>query len=461
MGYEDPVRAFKTSVGKQQQYKCPICIVGSTYNFIHMALKRHEQLTTVAVPAEGGEQVITEGEEEVITEATPPVPKNTSEPSQHNESKHDEVISHLSGDISHLSNISHVSDSRRSWSGSHRHDTAIPSHQPRGQRSTTGGSGNSFRHVTSKSELRRVKRCKGMLYGLKNIGDTVDTLTLLDSNGRDIKAEHIDGNGRKVCLRQIGGLCCAATTQALKECKPRYPNIKDIYLGLGTNDHLHAGEHPGERVEYIKALDHEVRKVFPSAMIHFLLPFTAIHGLGVRYVKNLADSIKDADVRWKIHQPPGMKGKLVTPALIHLTPAGRAIFTKWLSKTCARGAPLLTAASGRQSQVASHPIQRPINQVQNGLGHVLNIDGRGHIGVDAPSGKMSVDSQYAGSYPVQGVGIQERGGDLNNRPNVLVQRDAGVSNNINLDSLLKERLFELVMAPQTYFRPSNYRARWD
>ena len=304
-----------------------------------------------------------------------------------------------------------------------------------------------------------------MLYGLKNISETIDTLALLDSNARGILGEHIDGNGRKVCLRQIGGLCCAATTQALRECKPRYPKIKNIYLGLGTNDHLHAGEHPGERVDYIKALDHEIRKVFPSAMIHFLLPFTAIHGLGVRYVKDLGDSIRAAGVRWKIHQPPGMKGKLVAPALIHLTPAGRVVFTKWLSKTCAPGSPPFTAASGRQSQVSSHPTQRPIAQVdqlQNGgVGRVSNVDGRSHIGVDAPSGRIAVDP---GSYPVESVGIQVRGDDINKRPNVLVQREAVVSNcanSINLDSPLKERLFELVMGPQTYLRHSNYRSRWD
>ena len=140
-----------------------------------------------------------------------------------------------------------------------------------------------------------------MLFGLKNIPNTVDTLMILDSNGRDIKAEHIDATATKLCFRQIGGLCCAATTQALKQCRPRYPRIKSLYLGLGTNDHLHSHEHPGDRVEYIQNLDREARIVFPKADINFILPFSAIKGLGADYVTNLAASIKAAGVRWKIH----------------------------------------------------------------------------------------------------------------------------------------------------------------
>ena len=52
-----------------------------------------------------------------------------------------------------------------------------------------------FRHVVSDHERRRIKRCKGMIYGLKHVSRTVDTLLILDSNGRSISSEDIDGNG--------------------------------------------------------------------------------------------------------------------------------------------------------------------------------------------------------------------------------------------------------------------------
>ena len=102
-----------------------------------------------------------------------------------------------------------------------------------------------------------------MLYGLKNISETIDTLALLDSNARGILGEHIDGNGRKVCLRQIGGLCCAATTQALRECKPRYPKIKNIYNICAQN----FPRVTTEEVTYLCSLYHT------SPLFHNLLTF--------------------------------------------------------------------------------------------------------------------------------------------------------------------------------------------
>merc|ERR1712055_539551 len=70
MGYEDPVRAFKISVGKQK-YKCPICVVASSYDFLHLVLNKHEQLAKPAVPAATEEAEDTVGESE---EPPPPPP---------------------------------------------------------------------------------------------------------------------------------------------------------------------------------------------------------------------------------------------------------------------------------------------------------------------------------------------------------------------------------------------------
>ena len=319
-------------------------------------------------------------------------------------------------------------------------------HIPNGQRprnSTTAS--DNFRRVLSQPEFRRVKRCKGMLYGLKNIPTSVDSLMLLDSNGRDIKAENIDGSGSKLCFRQIGGLCCAATTQALKECKPKYPKIKNLYLGLGTNDHLHSQEHPGERVDYIKSLDKEVRKVFPKASLHFILPFSAIKGLGETYVRSLAASIKDAGVRWKIHQSPAMKGKLVAPNLIHLSKEGKDIFVKWLRKICSfespsssglnssQGLPSSGLPSGSQQPQAHMSTQQP----QVYMGHKQPQTHTGTL-----TGQPVVDSQFP-------------------TPSLRNYIHGVESTPINIDRLLKERLFELVMAPQTYTRHPNHKSRWD
>ena len=213
MGYDDPVKAFKVSLGKQQ-YKCPICIVGSTYDAIHLALKALEKLAKPAAPAEGGE-VQFDGDAPAnveVQDGDAPANVEVQDVSGGNVS----VESHATSiSISLMSLLSLMSlqslltgqrFSQRSLRPDNS-DTNIPASQPR-PRTSTVGSGYSFRNIVSPSELRRIKRCKGMLYGLKNIANSVDSLAILDSNARGIKAEDIDGSGSKVCLRQIGGLCC-------------------------------------------------------------------------------------------------------------------------------------------------------------------------------------------------------------------------------------------------------------
>ena len=175
-----------------------------------------------------------------------------------------------------------------------------------------------FSPVVSVAEQRRIKRCKGMLHGLKHIPSTVDTLLILDSNGRSISGEDIDGSGNKICARAIGGLCVSATTTALTDLKITYPKIKTLAFGLGTNDHLHARQHPGDIEVYVQLLNTAARKVFPEAKIHFILPFSAIKGLNQDFVNKLDQAIRNSGVGWKILKTPSMKGNLEPPSFIHL-----------------------------------------------------------------------------------------------------------------------------------------------
>ena len=119
MGYEDPVRAFKISVGKQQ-YKCPICVVASSYDFLHLVLNKHEQLAKPAVPA------ATEEAEDTVEESVEPPPP-THPPQQQTvgegvvpavepttPQQQQQQTGNLHANLSHLSSVSRVS--RRSVS---------------------------------------------------------------------------------------------------------------------------------------------------------------------------------------------------------------------------------------------------------------------------------------------------------------------------------------------------------
>ena len=190
--------------------------------------------------------------------------------------------------------------------------------------------------VQSEHELRRIKRARGMMFGMRHIPNTVDTLIITDSNGRDIKGSDIDGSGSQVCFRSIGGLCIPAITEALKTYHGRMKRtllqIKHLSFALGTNDQLHKREHPEDVSVYIKQLDGIARKTFPNARISFSLPFSGIKCIGADYIAHLRSSIRSSSVGWQILTPPTMVNKLVGPQEIHLNHAGRFAYKKWLRK---------------------------------------------------------------------------------------------------------------------------------
>ena len=449
MGYDDPVKAFRTS-GTKTQYKCPICIVAQRYSYIHLVLKMHELQASRLEEEEHGHD---DDDDDAAS--------NHSLTTNHSLTG----VSSIS-DVSHVSHVSHVSQpvldsggisSATIQADSQLHtqipDLALPSEQSRSRTSTRSSAEASFREVASDHERRRIKRCKGMLYGLKHISSSVDTLLVLDSNGRSIKSEDIDGEGDKVCLRQIGGLCVSATTKALKETKVKYPKIKHVGYGLGTNDHLHAQEHPGLKIDYIKELNLVTRKVFPNAKIHFILPFSAIEGLGAEYVHNLSRSITVAGVGWKIHQTPSMKSKLRLPSKIHLTPSGRVNFTLWLRKLFAPRRPTPSAHN--------HTAHAPSDLTPSAhapRAHSQNTHAYG--------GRPSVHSgrgiQHPPTYSSVAAGFNRNELDLeeNTRLNQPMLRMAGEST-YNLDSFIKDRLYELVLGPRRSRSRSMNIQGWD
>lgn len=251
-----------------------------------------------------------------------------------------------------------------------------------------------------------------------------------------ITSEDIDGLGKKFFVRGIGGLCVSATTNALKECKVKYPKIKTLAYGLGTNDHLHAREHPGERTEYIKELNEASKKVFPNATIHFVLPFSAIKGLSVQYVQGLSDSIRAAGVGWKVHKTPSMRGHLTAPQMIHITPAGRVIFTLWLRKIFTPDRSAVTNTVTR-----------------------VELPGGNYSG--PPSVRHRKDSQHL-SYAAAAAsdGRNELGiADPRRLPHPVLQ-EASEHTSRSLDLLLKDRLHELVKGSHGSLRQSTNQHRW-
>ena len=190
---------------------------------------------------------------------------------------------------------------------------------------------NLDKHMTA--EIRRMKRAKGMLFGLKRIPASVNTIFILDSNGRDIVSDQIDGDTGMCSVRAVGGLCMPALCDALDslvDVNISFKKVKTLVIGLGANDILHNATHPQDKSIHIVALNNALKNVFPNAVVHYIPPFAAIKAVGQDGVDSLLGSVKSSGVGWKIHQPPSMKGKLAEPELLHIRKKHRSFFTDWL-----------------------------------------------------------------------------------------------------------------------------------
>ena len=413
------------------KYLCPPCLVGTSYNLLHMAIDAHSKNSartthlqatsdrdrraerrastrvgstsinsSADTVAKAQDESINGGEStgEAVTPSPPPSPSASNHPSAPPESPDHipgtEVNSATGADVMRLRGGPTISES------------------------------GDFRTKVSQSEKRRIKRFKGMLHGLRHLCDTIDTLIILDSNGRDIKGEDIDGKGDKIRVSAIGGLCVAATTSALKSSKVKYPQIKRLVYGLGTNDHLHAHEHPGDIEGYLKQLNTETRKVFPNAIISFILPFSAIQGLGEAYVKHLSTAIQKSGVGWKKLIPPNMAGKLVSPNKIHLGNQGKQSFRGWLQK--------LFSPIRPSAPVSVHS---PLNPERNPPNSDFHPSARTY------SAAVTRDTLVRGDPPIHRAFNHE-----------MVVNEQGVENryinNRSLNSMLAERLYELLLEPQ-------------
>ena len=114
-------------------------------------------------------------------------------------------------------------------------------------------------------------------------------------------------------------------------------------------------------------------------------------------IKDLGYAIRISGVSWKVHVTPSMRGKLVSPQNIHLNPDGRKAFTKWLRKvftsniqqvsdpgssTVPHSSPRVPHSNPRVHDVTVHTdatINRSHSRVSN---NPTELDGSSNIAID-------------------------------------------------------------------------------
>ena len=76
-----------------------------------------------------------------------------------------------------------------------------------------------------------------MLFGLKRIPVSANTIFILDSNGRDIVSDQIDGDTGVCSVRAGGGLSLPALCDALDslvDVSISFKKVKTLVIGLGA-----------------------------------------------------------------------------------------------------------------------------------------------------------------------------------------------------------------------------------
>ena len=118
----------------------------------------------------------------------------------------------------------------------------------------------------------------------------------------------------------------------MRRHKRRHPNIKRIIWSLGINDYLHRADHCyTEEAAYLKALEEETVRIFPNAVIFFILPYRGMKNINNDIIKTLENTIKANCPRMKVYTPPSLKN-MVSRKGIHPNHKGMMVLTEFFAK---------------------------------------------------------------------------------------------------------------------------------
>ena len=201
------------------------------------------------------------------------------------------------------------------------------------------------------SDVARSGRLSHILNTFKNLPAQRSTVIIGDSNNHLIDGKEVDPDG-SVVVRSFSGLCIVSTVYALKRHKFSYRKIKKVVYSISLNDFLHSDQHcQADWPVHIKNLQTESLRVFPNAVICFVLPFPGLPSITNEQRKDLEGKLKLLCPKIKRYNPPSMRGK-VSEGGVHINQAGKALYVRFLQKNFSRHQPVITT-SGRGVGVAT------------------------------------------------------------------------------------------------------------
>lgn len=203
----------------------------------------------------------------------------------------------------------------------------------------------------------KVKKLSYTLRSLsKNLPNHATTILFGDSLTKGVDKRKLDNNSDSIRIRSVGGLCVVATVQALLQHRQTLPKIKRVVYSLGINDYLHRGNHCYEETaRYFKALEVESARVFPNAVLNFVLPFKGMVGQGVTDMvqSDLQKLLKENCPKIRYYTPPNLSGKVNSDG-IHPNKEGNWALTKFYGNKFVPPKPqVFNRNSGRRSQAGT------------------------------------------------------------------------------------------------------------
>ena len=257
------------------------------------------------------------------------------------------------------------------------------------------------------------------------------TVLLGDSLAHNINKRDVDPDSDTLRVRSVGGLCTVAAVQALRRVTRTHGRIKRVIWSLGTNDHLHQANHcHEERSRYFRALQTETSRVFPNASVHFVVPYIGMKHLQRKDINDIVKVVKLNCPKFKIHHPPSLKDKVDSQG-VHPNREGRRVFTNFFRSRFFLKQKLFAKDAGKvkpgKSFAQAHIHNIPPTSASGAADTPSAVNGRSHRGVSYPAFHTS--------------------GELDN------------GNSHSLDSLLKDRLFEIFMGQND--TPRTNRPSWQ
>ena len=216
-----------------------------------------------------------------------------------------------------------------------------------------------------------VEKAKQLIYRIGTLRRAPQHPTIFiggDSHLTGMDGKDVDPSDDQVRVRSVGGLCIFAAVLALCNFKGILRRFKSVVWVLGTNDAQseHLNNHClDDRVKYLKLLYRESKRIFPSAEISIITPFSGIKGVSEPYLADLVKDLKYACPELRILRPPSVRNKIGRQG-IHLNRAGREVFTSFLrSQLVTPKQRVFSSDSGRSGQYgpdnggSATPVQQP------------------------------------------------------------------------------------------------------